>query len=336
MPNGNLAYYCREIAALPDEIGQFSKMVRRIMEIIRENVACDSINLGTIDLQTENGFHYDLDGFLMPEERRELLPLFKNQNPMVEYTRINGTAPPLRFTDFSTRRQFEERPIYRECYRGYTHSMITFGLAAPQGLSTSFVLSRADGDFTDSEQDTLAILQPLVSSVIQRQMLKESLVGSQFSGAQVGVVQGVGDFIHTLDSRAKHLLEKFFTDISLHCLPEKLAQQMGSRSDDTFEISSDRTRSGLLSNARFHDESWTLHVWEKGDDLPIDKLSQFGFTGRQIEVIQWMALGKTNPEIATILGISYRTVQKHLENIYARLGVETRIAAINRCREIAL
>lgn len=336
MPNANLARSCREIAALPDESRHFSQMVRRIMEIIRKNVACDSINLGTIDLRTENGFHYDLDGFLMPKDRRDLLPRFKSQNPMVEFTRRNGTAPPLRFTDFSTRRQFEERPIYRECYRGYTHSMITFGLEAPKDLSTSFVLSRSSGDFTDSEQDTLAIIQPLVSSVVQRQMLKESLVGSQFSGAQVGVIHGYGDFIHTLDARAKHLLNKFFEDASLHRLPETLADRMQNRSDDTFEISCECTRSKLLSSARFHSDSWTLHLWEKGEDLPTEALSRFGFTGRQIEVIQWMALGKTNPEIATILDISYRTVQKHLEHIYARLGVETRIAAINRCREIAL
>jgi DNA-binding CsgD family transcriptional regulator len=41
----------------------------------------------------------------------------------------------------------------------------------------------------------------------------------------------------------------------------------------------------------------------------------------------WVAQGKTNPEIGLILGISRRTVQKHLERIYIKLGVENRTAA---------
>jgi len=38
--------------------------------------------------------------------------------------------------------------------------------------------------------------------------------------------------------------------------------------------------------------------------------------------------GKTNPEIAVILGLSSRTVQTHLDRIFRKLGVETRTAAV--------
>jgi DNA-binding CsgD family transcriptional regulator len=44
-------------------------------------------------------------------------------------------------------------------------------------------------------------------------------------------------------------------------------------------------------------------------------------------VLAWVAEGKTNPEIAQILGLSPRTVGNHLARIYARLGVQTRTAA---------
>jgi DNA-binding CsgD family transcriptional regulator len=53
-------------------------------------------------------------------------------------------------------------------------------------------------------------------------------------------------------------------------------------------------------------------------------------TAREREVLQWVAAGKTNAQIATILAASPRTIGKHLENIYAKLGVETRTAAVNR------
>jgi DNA-binding CsgD family transcriptional regulator len=48
----------------------------------------------------------------------------------------------------------------------------------------------------------------------------------------------------------------------------------------------------------------------------------------------WVARGKSNPEIATILTIAPRTVQKHLEHIFAKLGVESRTAAARRALEV--
>jgi DNA-binding CsgD family transcriptional regulator len=51
-------------------------------------------------------------------------------------------------------------------------------------------------------------------------------------------------------------------------------------------------------------------------------------SARELEVLDWLARGKTNRQIAAILGISWRTVAKHLENAYVKLGVESRVAAV--------
>ena len=56
----------------------------------------------------------------------------------------------------------------------------------------------------------------------------------------------------------------------------------------------------------------------------------FGLTQREADVILWIAKGKTNRDIGLILGMSPRTVNKHLEHIYVKLGVETRTAAANK------
>jgi DNA-binding response OmpR family regulator/DNA-binding CsgD family transcriptional regulator len=50
-------------------------------------------------------------------------------------------------------------------------------------------------------------------------------------------------------------------------------------------------------------------------------------TRREAEVLSWLAKGKTNRDIADIIGMSPRTVNKHLEHIFEKLGVETRTAA---------
>jgi DNA-binding CsgD family transcriptional regulator len=58
-------------------------------------------------------------------------------------------------------------------------------------------------------------------------------------------------------------------------------------------------------------------------------------TPREGEVMQWLSGGKTDAEIAALLSISPRTVHKHLEHIYEKLGVETRTAAVMRARAMA-
>ncbi len=56
-------------------------------------------------------------------------------------------------------------------------------------------------------------------------------------------------------------------------------------------------------------------------------LQQVALTPRETEVLSWLSKGKTNRDIADILGMSPRTVNKHLEHIFEKLGVETRTAA---------
>jgi DNA-binding NarL/FixJ family response regulator len=63
-------------------------------------------------------------------------------------------------------------------------------------------------------------------------------------------------------------------------------------------------------------------------------LSKFGLTNRAAEVLLWVAQGKTNSDIATILGITESTVKKHVQEIFDKLGVETRGAATVRALEV--
>jgi DNA-binding CsgD family transcriptional regulator len=57
---------------------------------------------------------------------------------------------------------------------------------------------------------------------------------------------------------------------------------------------------------------------------------ELGLTAREQQILAWVARGKTNPEIAETLWIAPSTVRKHLENVYAKLGVHTRTTAIAR------
>jgi DNA-binding response OmpR family regulator len=83
--------------------------------------------------------------------------------------------------------------------------------------------------------------------------------------------------------------------------------------------------SRILRSARAASQ---LPILTLNDEPAHEMLSaRFQLTDREVEVLRWVACGKTNRDIGDILGLSPRTVNKHLEHVYVKLGVETRTAA---------
>ena len=76
------------------------------------------------------------------------------------------------------------------------------------------------------------------------------------------------------------------------------------------------------------DDEWMLVLTESSNGAAIEALSlQFRLTAREAEVLYWVAQGKTNRDIGDILGTRPKTITKHLEHVFEKLGVETRTAA---------
>jgi DNA-binding response OmpR family regulator/DNA-binding CsgD family transcriptional regulator len=73
---------------------------------------------------------------------------------------------------------------------------------------------------------------------------------------------------------------------------------------------------------------WLIIMREQSDESVIDAIAlSFKLTPREAEVLYWVVKGKINRDIGDILGSSPMTVKKHLERVFAKLGVETRTAA---------
>lgn len=87
--------------------------------------------------------------------------------------------------------------------------------------------------------------------------------------------------------------------------------------------------------ASFHEQpeegdegEWLVVLREENDASATEALiAAFRLTTREAEVLYWVTRGKTNRDIGEILGSSPRTVHKHLEHVFEKLGVETRTAA---------
>ncbi len=76
------------------------------------------------------------------------------------------------------------------------------------------------------------------------------------------------------------------------------------------------------------DGEWLLVLRESDDASIVEAITlAFKLTAREAEVLYWVVKGKTNRDIGDILGTSRRTVTKHLEHVFGKLGVETRTAA---------
>jgi DNA-binding response OmpR family regulator/DNA-binding CsgD family transcriptional regulator len=80
--------------------------------------------------------------------------------------------------------------------------------------------------------------------------------------------------------------------------------------------------------ARTGGNQFMLRIAEERSGSSESRLrEELGLTTREAEVLLWIGRGKSNKDIAEILALSPRTVNKHLEQIYTKLGVENRTAA---------
>jgi DNA-binding NarL/FixJ family response regulator len=89
---------------------------------------------------------------------------------------------------------------------------------------------------------------------------------------------------------------------------------------------------GIRARLRRHKEQAQREF--KPNFASYEPLLGLGLTPRVAEVLLWVAQGKTNADIATILGISESTVKKHVLEVFEKLGVETRSAAALRALEV--
>lgn len=334
-----------ELAALDAEGATFDSLARSMMEIILGLVPADTINLGLVDHRTGRGSYFAFRGFLMPQERRDLLPKYVDQHPMLAHAKRTGEGPPLQFTDFMSRSDFEKTELFNECYRGCTHGMITFKLPSPRNINCSFVLSRNDRDFSERDRQVLTALQPQLAvlyraAVVRAESLARTATG--FSGTtECGVVIATEDgSIRTINHEAYTLLDEYGgRDFSAHRLPASVCEYLSSLQDrghasyQPIELSlSERRRSLLLRPARLP-EGWAILAQLSGSDSA-SLLRKSGLTPKEIEVLSWIAQGKSNSEIGIILKSSDRTVQKHVQNLLNKLQVDNRVSALVKAREL--
>ena len=134
------------------------------------------------------------------------------------------------------------------------------------------------------------------------------------------------------------------SDDGLDILSARIAEWMGARSgnDKTLDPGFDFETVGgttlslsLLGSIGADEHLFRLASQSRQNDSEALR-EHFALTARESDVLVWIAKGKSNRDIGEILGLSARTVNKHLEQIYVKLGVENRASAAVKAANILM
>jgi DNA-binding CsgD family transcriptional regulator len=195
------------------------------------------------------------------------------------------------------------------------------GLDAPLTHTKVFIFDRGGTtDFSERDRAVLEVLRPhlprLYEAARARRRAREALALLEHTDSAVVVLDG-RDGIEHATPQAQRLLSAYF-DRRGAGLPEALAEwlpkQRRSDAPEPLRVSGD---GGLL----------LVHLAE-GSLLLEEQRTTPLLTEREREILDLVAEGKTNAEIAEAIWIAPGTVRKHLENIYEKLGVHSRTAAV--------
>jgi DNA-binding CsgD family transcriptional regulator len=272
----------------------------------------------------------------------ETLGAYLHQNPLV------APADPtqvVKFSDFITLRQLHRLELYDAVYRRLAvEHQIAFLLPAPRSSVIGVVLSRSRPDFTERDRSILAAAKPIVVQAYEHAVTLALMRGmlSALEHATDAVEHAIivlhpSGHIQFATHAAKASLSELSSPDQPGSLPEPLASWSEAQSRRAGAVlpfvESLTFRTGTARFMRGDVGGFDAIVIERSGQLSASTLRAAGLTKRQAEVLALVALGLTNTQIALELALSERTVAKHLEHIYAKLGVANRTAAVAWSRD---
>jgi DNA-binding CsgD family transcriptional regulator len=266
----------------------------------------------------------DDDEVEIPDEAWDLV----EEHPICRRWRESGRFVALRLSDVVTRRELRKNRLYNDALRPWgVEFELKVRLASPSWDAKTFLFSRKVGrDFTQRDRLVLELLTPhfaRLSRAARMRRLLAAALGELERAPETDtsgvILVGASGLVEFASPPAQRLLRKYFPAWSGRRLPSSVVSWLDHGSGDPL-----RRRRGAQSLA-LERSGETLLLCETHHEPEL--------TVREQQVIAFVAQGKTNSEIAELLWIAPSTVRKHLENIYAKLGVHTRTAAAAFVRE---
>ena len=314
-------------------------------------VGSDLTTLSLCDLGRQTRTVVGRPGEALSDQDRAAFDQHFPEHPLVRFHSTHPRGPTQRITDCIALRAFVNSPVFADYYRriGINHVM-ALPLRIDAATVVSVVFNRRGANFADADRVVADVLRAPLAALYRSITAREEARLGQASLRSLAA--GAGWFTakvaldgRLLDAAARSLatLRHFFRDTPASGsgqAPAALQQWLRRRS---VHWGLGWLHPGAGAPYVVERGGWRLTIHfvaeplatERGElvmlrervTLSADALSALPLTRREREVLAILAAGKSNPEIAALLAISPRTVQKHLEHIFEKLGVETRMSA---------
>jgi DNA-binding CsgD family transcriptional regulator len=336
--------------AVAEQTSDSTSLVGAALEQLTGIVPSELTTLSICDLEQGTRRVVGRKGESLSEADRAAFDRHFREHPLVRYHSSHPGGPTQRISDCVSVIAFRDSALHADYYRRIG---INYVMALPLRIDNANVISvvfnRSRADFKDGERALLdAVRQPLAAIYRNLIVCEEAGIGLKFIGelAAAGGWQmlrvTLGGRIIDASPAALQLLGRFF--------PEYAAGRQGRLPPALFAWFARSRNWGLERPAIEHGQQFslsrlgsklTVHFVPEPDDTSVGylllkssraelraaQLARLPVTEREREVLTLVAAGRTNGEIAAVLAISARTVQKHLEHIFEKLGVESRTAA---------
>jgi DNA-binding CsgD family transcriptional regulator len=262
-----------------------------------------------------------------------------HQHPLITGQMQSDDFPVHKISDFLAQKDYHELELYQDVYR---HMGVEYQIAATIKLEpdriTAFALSRQRNDYTERDRAILEMLRPHLVIALnnlaldsERQSVLDSteLVLNELSSATIIVDRQGRILYHTGPGL------KWIGAASQGFLPGQISgwlnQAATSMRRQTMSLNSEagEIRIRFVPTGSPQRRLLVLTAGAVRQAVPAPA-HDFGLSKREVEVARWIGDGKSNIEIAGLLGISPRTVQKHIEHIFEKMGVKTRVAVASR------
>jgi DNA-binding CsgD family transcriptional regulator len=244
------------------------------------------------------------------------------EHPLCRATR-RGRFDALKLTDFQTRREFHRTDLYADWFRAYgTEYELELGIPSPLHHTKTFLFDDSRRDFSERDRTLLNVLQPHFVQLYRAAEVRRLAAGARavLEDADTGlVIVDARGGIEVASPAARALLDAYGAD---RAIGEWLAAQR--RRAVPVPLTIDGPSGTLVVELARRGGAEVLVVEERTATAPLST--------RELEVLNLVADGLRNAEIAEALWVSPATVRKHLENIYEKLGVHTRTAAVAHLR----
>ena len=204
------------------------------------------------------------------------------------------------------------------------------GLGTPEHIVRGF--DAGGVDYVTKPVSPEALIARISVHMANARILREARAALDNGGQGVLALQGDGT-VHWTSPRAEELIPPARVARAAATLRTWLAdlERSGGTGPQTLLLGPEGADPALQLSylGRTSSGDHLARVTTAGDPPDVELSRSLMLTRREGEVLHWLAKGKSNRDIAAILEISPRTINKHLEQIYAKIGVENRTAAVS-------